>query len=157
MTYASNPFIVLTYVSGPAILTNASALLLMSTSNGFARIVDRSRVLAREIEIAPSHLREQLVFAVRRVRLISRALTGLYVGVAGFAMATLVSIVGVVAAVLLGGSLLEIAAAAAIVFGVAGFVGFVAGAGALVLESRLAVQSIKQETSEAIERLTLAS
>jgi len=33
MPLATNPFVVLTYVSGPAILTNASALLLMSTSN----------------------------------------------------------------------------------------------------------------------------
>jgi hypothetical protein len=129
----------------------------MSTSNRFARIVDRSRTLAREIESAPPHLREQLVFALRRVRLKSRSLTGLYVAVAGFAMATLDFTVGAVAAMLLGGSLLEIAAAATIVFGVAGFVGFVAGAGALVLESRLAIQSIKQETSDAIERLTLAS
>src|SRR5437660_4141248 len=156
MPYATNPFVVLTYVSGPAILTNASALLLMSTSNRFARAVDRSRILSREIEAAPPHLREQLVLAVRRVRLISRALAGLYVAVAGFALATLISIVGAVAAALAGGSLLEIAAATAIVFGTAGFAGFVLGASALVLESRLAVQSIKQETAEALARLTRA-
>ncbi|HEX3430735.1 MAG TPA: DUF2721 domain-containing protein [Rhizomicrobium sp.] len=157
MPYATNPFIVLSYVSGPAILTNASALLLMSTSNPFARVVDRSRMLAREIEAAPPHLREQLLLTVRRVRLISRALTGLYVAVAGFAMATLISIIGALGAALAGGLLLEIAAATAILFGIGGFVGFVLGTGTLLLESRLAVQSIKEETDEALKRLTRAN
>jgi hypothetical protein len=46
---SNNPFIVLSYVSGPAILTNAAALLLLSTSNRFARAIDRSRELARNV------------------------------------------------------------------------------------------------------------
>ena len=127
MTNAANPFVVLTYVSGPAILTNASALLLMSTSNRFARVVDQSRFLSRESARVSPHLREQLLLATRRVRLIARALTSLYVAVAAFSLATLVSLVGAVAAVALGGSLLEFAGVVAMIFGVLGFGGFVAG------------------------------
>jgi len=150
----SNPFVLLSYVSGPAILTNASALLLMSTSNRFARIVDRSRFLAREAARASPHLREQLALAARRVRLIARAMTSLYVAAAAFALATLVSILGAVAAALFGGPLLEFAAAAAILIGVLGFAGFVSGAVGLVMESGLAVRAIKRETEEALAALT---
>ena len=153
MPLAANPFIVLTYVSGPAILTNASALLLMSTSNRFARVVDRSRHLARELAAASPHAREQLAIAVRRVRLIARALGSLYVAAAAFALATVTALLGAVAAVFFGGSLLQIAGAVAILLGVAGFAGFVAGAGALVLESRFALRAVKQETDEALAAL----
>jgi hypothetical protein len=153
MSLAANPFIVLSYVSGPAILTNASALLLMSTSNRFARVIDRSRSLAQNLAGASAHHREQLVLAARRVRLIARALTSLYAAAAAFAFATLVSILGAVVAMVFSGVALKIAAVAAIMSGVLGFAGFIAGAVSLVLESRLAVQAVTQETDEALAAL----
>ena len=45
MAIDTNPFVVLSYVSGPALLTNATSLLLLSTTNRFARSIDRSRQL----------------------------------------------------------------------------------------------------------------
>jgi hypothetical protein len=154
MPIAANPFVVLTYVSGPAILTNASALLLMSTSNRFARVVDRSRILARELGNASPQTRAQLVLSARRVRLIARALTSLYAAAAAFALATVTAILGAVVAALFGGNTLEIAGAAAILLGILGFAGFIAGAIGLVLEGRLAVRAIKEETDEALSRIT---
>jgi len=147
MPLATNPFVVLTYVSGPAILTNASALLLMSTSNRFCPGGGPSRHLARELA-GPLRDARQLVIAVRRVRLIARALTSLYAAAAAFALATVTAILGAVAAALFGGSMLEIAGAAAIVLGILGFAGFIAGAIGLVLEGRLAVRAIKEETTK---------
>ena len=44
----ANPFIVLSYVGGPAVLTSATSLLVLSTSNRFARAVDRSRLLSEK-------------------------------------------------------------------------------------------------------------
>jgi hypothetical protein len=156
MPLAANPFVVLTYVSGPAILTNASALLLMSTSNRFARVVDRSRHLARELAGPSPRMCEQLALAVRRVRLIARALTSLYIAAAAFALATVTALLGAVVAVFFGGPILELAGAVAIAVGVVGFGGFVAGAGALVLESRFALRAVKQETDEALAALRRA-
>ena len=45
MALDTNPFVVLSYVSGPALLTNATSLILLSTTNRFARAIDRSRQL----------------------------------------------------------------------------------------------------------------
>ena len=69
MSFASNPFIVLTYVSGPAVLTNASVLLLLSTSNRFARSIDRSRNLAENIAGLTAAGREELAMSGKRVQM----------------------------------------------------------------------------------------
>lgn len=101
---STNPFIVLSYVSGPAILTNAAALLLLSTSNRFARAIDRSRHLARNVQTLSESGRTELVIAARRVRLIARTMTSLYLSAATFAVATLMSVLGAVIAEAAGGT-----------------------------------------------------
>jgi hypothetical protein len=47
---AGNPFAVLTAVVAPAILTNASSVLALGTSNRLARVVDRTRIVAAELD-----------------------------------------------------------------------------------------------------------
>ncbi len=44
-----NPFSVLSYIVAPALLTNTTALLLMGTTNRFARAVDRARAVAERV------------------------------------------------------------------------------------------------------------
>lgn len=88
--FSSNPFIVLSYVSGPALLTNATALLLLSTTNRFGRAIDRSRVLAARLADAGARttlptLEAQWANVQGRVRLMARALFGLYLAAATFA------------------------------------------------------------------------
>src|SRR5271165_3376471 len=46
---ANNPFAVLTAIVAPAILTNASSVLALGTSNRLGRVVDRTRVVANDI------------------------------------------------------------------------------------------------------------
>src|SRR5438045_9696699 len=46
---AGNPFAVLTAVVAPAILTNASSVLALGTSNRLARVVDRTRIVAAQL------------------------------------------------------------------------------------------------------------
>ena len=41
MQLPSNPFAVLTFISAPAVLTNASSVLLFGTGNRYGRAVDR--------------------------------------------------------------------------------------------------------------------
>ncbi|MGD9210766.1 MAG: DUF2721 domain-containing protein [Desulfobacteraceae bacterium] len=50
INFQTNPFIMLTFIVAPAVLTNCSALMAMSTSNRFARTIDRARELAKQIE-----------------------------------------------------------------------------------------------------------
>jgi Protein of unknown function (DUF2721) len=147
---SSNPFIVLSYVSGPAILTNAAALLLLSTSNRFARAIDRSRQLAVTIrELTPAG-RLELPIAIRRVRIMARTLMALYISAATFAVATLMSVMGAVTAEIWKGPAADIPIAIAVVFGIIGFGAFVTGAAGLVVESRLAVRALTHETDEAL-------
>src|SRR6185369_7542918 len=49
-TLNENPFAVLTAVVAPAILTNASSVLCLGTANRIARVVDRTRVITKELE-----------------------------------------------------------------------------------------------------------
>ena len=148
----SNPLVVLSYVGGPALLTNATALFILSTSNRFARAVDRARFLADKLsgERAPvrAHFRLEMPEVRHRVLLIGRALVCFYFAATAFAMATLVSIV---AAVLMQESQEATALfTAGASLGATGFCAFIAGAGMLALESRTAVRSLSREYAEAI-------
>ena len=46
---ASNPFAALTAIVAPAILTSASSVLALGTSNRLGRVVDRTRVVAGNV------------------------------------------------------------------------------------------------------------
>ena len=149
----ANPFIVLSYVGGPAILTNAAALLLLSTSNRFARAIDRSRHLTAHLaELSPA-ARKEMNVAGRRVRLIAQAMTGFYLATAAFALATLLSIAGAVFAPFVPPIAFDAVAVVAACSGFIGFGAFVAGAGMLVIESRLAVRALALEADEALAKI----
>src|SRR5690606_34981149 len=89
-----NPFAVLSFIVAPAILTNASSVLAMSTSNRLARAVDRARELSKQLEqssaaAAPSpdtdrQLRE-LAAAEQRALMLIQALGSFYFALGGFA------------------------------------------------------------------------
>jgi hypothetical protein len=89
----TNPFVVLSYVGGPALLTNATSLFILSTSNRFARAIDRARALSERSDNGMDVL-EELKDAHKRVDLIVRALTSFYVAAAMFALGTLATITG---------------------------------------------------------------
>jgi Protein of unknown function (DUF2721) len=149
----ANPFFVLSYVGGPAILTNAAALLLLSTSNRFARAIDRARFLTASLSTLSPAARLELGVSGRRVRLIARAMTGLYLSAASFALATLLSIAGAVFAAFFPGAAFDVVAAAAAGCGLVGFGAFVIGAAMLVIESRLAVRALALEAEEALSKI----
>jgi hypothetical protein len=80
-----NPFAVLSFIVAPAILTNASSVLTLSTSNRLARAVDRARELTTALEStaalgsrsAQLELRE-LAGAQQRMLMLIRALRAFY-------------------------------------------------------------------------------
>jgi Protein of unknown function (DUF2721) len=103
MDFAANPFAILTFISAPAVLTNASCVLLFGTGNRYGRAIDRMHELAELVESRSGLEEEELRLRIRqlesgetRTSLIVRALTCFYTAVAGFVASTLVSLVGAV-------------------------------------------------------------
>ena len=100
MDLPSNPFAILTFISAPAVLTNASCVLLFGTGNRYGRAIDRVHELADMVQTAkfePEEMRlriRQLEAAETRTLLIVRALTCFYAAVAGVVTSTLVSLIG---------------------------------------------------------------
>ena len=96
----TSPFAVLSFIAGPALLTNATTVLLLGTINRYARALDRARALARELggidANAPGRERlvRQLESAQRRVLYIVRSLTMFHVGVGCFGLGTLSFLLG---------------------------------------------------------------
>ena len=157
----SNPFVVLSYVGGPALLTNATSLFILSTSNRFARAVDRSRVLVEkrlrkdEGRLETAHI-EELREVQRRVRMLVNALSCFYLAVGTFALATLCSIAGASGAQFWAGTPVLLIAAIAVAAGATGFVGFITGAILMVRESRMAQRSLLREADEALRLMDRA-
>lgn len=145
----SNPFAALSLIVAPSILTNACALLVMSTSNRLARAVDRARELSKQLEGTNCYDSEDAIRRLDELRstetrtlLLMRALRAAYVAMGSFALAALVSLLGAVSIPFgwrliaymleLGGVLAGVAAVGSIVY----------GSSLLLRETRMAVQVI---------------
>lgn len=148
---ASNPFSVLTAVVAPAILTNASSVLALGTSNRLARVVDRTRVVAAERGKFEPESSDYQVWAAQlaplrvRAQLLLRALRLFYAGLGLFAASALVSVCGSIAAYYGQELLFEVAAAVAILTGASAIIGLASGCVLMVRETQLAVRSLADE------------
>lgn len=101
MDVPTNPLAILTFISAPAVLTNASCVLLFGTGNRYGRAIDRVHQLSEVVQqgagLDEPELRlriRQLEAAETRTLLIVRALACFYTAVAGFVASTLVSLIG---------------------------------------------------------------
>lgn len=157
---AAGPFAALSLIAAPAILTNACALLVMSTSNRLARAVDLTRESARELEHTSEgggqpeterRLRE-LSSAQDRSLLLVRALRAIYAALAGFATATLVSLLGVVFMGELPASALRAVEVVALLGGAAGVAGIVWASSLLVRETRIAAATMRERVAAQQQR-----
>src|SRR5690349_14468815 len=148
---ASNPFAVLTAVVAPAILTNASSVLALGTSNRLARVVDRTRVVAKELaalEPGAPHYDSWVTQLERlqvRTQLLVKALRAFYLSLGLFASAALVSVVGSLVTYYGQKILFELTAALALLTGAVAVVGLASGCFLMVHETRLAVQNLAEE------------
>ena len=159
MDISTNPFAVLTLISAPAVLTNASCVLLFGTGNRYGRAIDRVHELSRMIEtsnrMTPSelHLRiRQLEASEQRTGLIVRALTCFYGAVAGFVSSTLASLIGsvMVSARLEHG--VTLCFVVALLAGTLGVCSMVVGATTLVRETRFSFRILKDESKFLTDR-----
>jgi uncharacterized protein DUF2721 len=160
MSDPTNPFAALSLIVAPAVLTNASSILVLSTSNRLARAVDRARSLATHLE-SPARADESLTAlrfkemdsAERRALLLLSALRFFYASIGAFATAALTSLVG---AALLSTPLevlpttLEGIAVAA---GFVGVLGLVLGCVLLLRETRIAVRMVSEEAAHLRNKL----
>src|SRR5262249_44726090 len=98
--FTQSPFGVLTFIVAPTLLTNASSVLAMSTINRMLRTRDRMAELFKQSKSEPQTPAEasRLLAVVDRVEqqavLLLRALRSIYVALASFALATLVTLLG---------------------------------------------------------------
>jgi hypothetical protein len=167
MDLGQNPFAALSLIVAPAILTNASSVLAMSTSSRLARAVDRARDLARQLESqAPDqthadHKREaerrlgELAATEHRAITLLRVLRCFYVALGGFASATFFSLVGAVSATVTTGLTVTLLEWIAVAAGGIAVGSLVRGSALLVYETGIAVQVMSERAASV--RLRVAS
>jgi branched-subunit amino acid transport protein len=147
----NNPFAVLTAIVAPAILTNASSVLALGTSNRLGRVVDRTRVVYSDLAATAAGSREhidwtaQLAALRARAQMLLRALRLFYAALGLFAASALVAVGGSLATFYGKRLLFEVAAGLAVMTGASAVVGLAVGCTLMVHETRLAVQSLAAE------------
>ena len=154
----ANPFIALTFIVAPAVLTNASAVLVMSTSNRFARAIDRAREISRQIESVTPGTEEAVARLIRELSntenhgiLLIKAMRSFYLSMGAFATAAFVSLLGIA---VLSSSPVIVSRGIGLSAMLVGFVavgGLVHGSALLLKETRITV-SILQDRINALKQ-----
>ncbi len=149
--FADNPFAALTIVVAPAILTNASAVLCLGTANRLVRVVDRTRVISRQLTHTEVNVNNHKMYQKEleglevRWNLILRALRLFYLSLGSFAAAALISLFGTIltpSALHIGFPLI---AFLGLLSGTVGVAGLIVGCATMMQETRLAVRSLVEE------------
>ena len=149
---AQNPFAVLSLIAAPAILTNASSVLALSTSNRFLRAGERMRAIAAELhklDVGDEHrlLMVQAGRVERQAILLLTALRGAYVALASFAAASLVSTIGAGLATTNYIIPAHITVVVALLIGFIGAGGLVSACSHLFRATRLSLMNISEEAA----------
>jgi hypothetical protein len=147
-----SPFAVVTFIAAPALLTNASSVLAMSTINRMLRTRDRMRELfdqserSKEMDAeAKAVLMEQVNRVENQAVLLLRALKAIYVALGAFAGATLVTLLGAALAPFQEAMFFRILAGLGLGLGFVGVGGLVGGALNLFRATQLSLVSIREE------------
>jgi hypothetical protein len=153
-----SPFAVVTFIAAPALLTNASSVLAMSTINRMLRTRDRMRELYNQSEegkdLEPGARRafvEQVDRVEKQAVLLLRGLRAIYVALGAFACATLVTLLGALLAPFNEAVLFRFMAGLGLMMGFVGVGGLVVGASRLFQATKLSLVSIREE-AEMIRR-----
>ena len=148
---SQNPFAALSLIVAPALLTNASSVLALSTSNRFLRAGERMRAVAGELQTLPEGDEHSLLLVQanrieRQALLLLTALRGVYVALGSFAAASLISIVGAgLAPTYILASHLTVALALTVGFG--GAAGLIVACVHLFRATRLSLLNITEEAA----------
>lgn len=147
-----SPFVYLSFLAAPAILTNASTVLALGTSNRLARAADRARAAAAAIVAAKNpddplvRLQQQeFASASRRAQLLVMALRRFYLAAGCFAAGTCIALIGAFANYFAFHALDSFTQVATVLVAIAGVGGLVHGAITLLHETRIALRSLGQQ------------
>jgi len=154
-----NPFAILSLIVAPAILTNASSVLIMSTSNRLARSVDRARELSKQLEaefdlkspVAARRLRE-LAASETRALLLLKGLRSFYAALGGFACAALISLLGTALVAFETPLFVQLMEGTGIGVGVLAVAALVNGSRLLLTETRIAVTVLSERAADVRSR-----
>jgi hypothetical protein len=148
-TFSQNPFAVLTFIAAPAILTNASSVLAMSTINRMLRARERMHQLLTEAENSTLYRGANLLALVSRAErqgiLLLGAMRWIYVGLGAFAAATLVTLLGAVVGQFGNETLLHIIVGIGLLLGFTGVAGLIGGCINLFRATELTLMNIHDE------------
>lgn len=149
---AESAFAMLSFLAGPAILTNASTVLALGTANRLARTADRARtaasaILTSETPTDPKLAVPQAEFstAARRTWLLVRALSRFYLAAGLFAAATCIALLGAILDYLKITALGPVIQVTSLLTVMAGVGGLVHGALILVRETHVAIGVVEQQ------------
>jgi hypothetical protein len=147
----NSPFAVLTFIAAPAILTNATSVLVMSTINRWLRALDRMHELLKESETVAPSARENFIERVnhveRQAMLLLGALHWTYVALGAFAAATLVTLLGAVAGQLGNEIVTRIVVGAGLLMGFTGVAGLIGGCTHLFRATQLSLANVRAEAA----------
>ena len=153
----NNPFAVLTFVAAPAILTNATSVLAMSTINRMLRTCDRMHELLKEsanpATLSEPNFAERTGRVEQQAMLLLKALHWIYVALGAFAAASLVTLVGAVAGQLGNEMFMRVIVGAGLLLGFAGVGGLVGGCTNLFRATQLSLANIREEADLIRSRL----
>lgn len=150
MAFDASPITAFTLIATPAVLTNAAAILIMSTSNRFSRTLDRGRMLAHQLDNGDlsrtqrSLRMSQFERAQVRTFLLLKALSSFYLALGILAVTSVLSIVGITVSALTDLAI-TFAPWVAVWAGCLGVSILAVGCVFLLKETRLAVESITEE------------
>lgn len=148
MHVADNPFAVLTFLAAPAILTNASTLLILSTSNRLARASDRARLASTAIlgakspgiDTAANH--REFQHAHRRAEMLVSGLRSFYFAAGCFAAGTCMALLGAFAGYFNIPTVPLLTQVLTSLLAVLGVAGLVSGSLRLLRETRIALAAL---------------
>jgi hypothetical protein len=147
---ADNPFLPLSFIAGPALLTNATAVLLNGASIRYNLAIGLWRDLQAELHghkapTASAYPDQHLALALagRRTRLIVRGLNLLYGAVGGFGLSTLTGLGGALLSTDQASAGTSLAIILTVATGAFGLVCLLGAAVAFIFESRCTTELLR--------------
>ena len=151
---ANNPFAVASFIAAPAVLTNATSIMALSTSNRVLRCMDRIREIGGHLKDSSQssgdqqgHWRKQLSRADIQCRMFLRSLRLIYTALACFGMATLVALVGACSFAYFTGAVAYISGLMSLLTGGTGIICLVIACFLLIRASQLAQLNVMDDLS----------
>jgi hypothetical protein len=153
LALSQSPFAVLTFIAAPALLTNASTVLALSTTNRMLRTRDRMHELFAKSQAGAysepeaGRMLEQANRVERQAVLLLSALGSIYVALGAFAGATLVTLLGAALAHFQGALWFRLLAGLGLGLGFVGVSALVFGSASLFRATQISLINIREEAA----------